>query len=190
MNIPSEINKITYDQQTNRYKIIFNEIGNLRTCIIDVVSSDAKNIALAKENITSSRLKTYNLILNLFSSLSIKIDKTIISKKRNTINSTIHLIRNNEKLLLDSNFVDSIILSLKSFSIIYLHDSLYSNIKSNISYEVNEDIIKVNIDKFMSDNAKVKRLKKTLDELIHNENYESAAIVRDRIFKISNKNKR
>ena len=36
-------------------------------------------------------------------------------------------------------------------------------------------------------NDKVKRLKKTLHELVENENYESAAIIRDRIDKILKK---
>ena len=189
MNIASEINKITFDQETNRYKIIFNEIGHSRSCSIDVVSSDAKNIALAKENISSSRLKTYNLMLQLLSNLSIKIDKSIIYKKGNNINASIYLIQDNEVATIDSNFVDSIILSLKSFSIIYLPESLYSNVKNTFSYDLNKSPIKLDVDRYMSADAKVKRLKKTLEELIQNENYESAAIVRDRIFKIANKNK-
>ena len=52
MNIPSEIHKITFDQTTNRYKLIFKQIGNLEKCVINIVSSDAKNIALSKENIS------------------------------------------------------------------------------------------------------------------------------------------
>ena len=186
MNIPSEIYKIRFDQSTNKYKLIFKQIGNSKHCTLDILNSDAKNIALSKENISSSRLKTYNLILDILSILSIKIDKAIISKKGNNIISTLYLLNGTNKITIDSNFVDSIILTLKSFSILYLHESFYS--KSNINFIYNnkkEILIKDNINKFMSDNAKVKRLKKTLNELVQNENYESAAIVRDRIDKIS-----
>ena len=126
------------------------------------------------------------MILDILSILSIKIDKAIISKKGNNIISTLYLLNGTNKITIDSNFVDSIILTLKSFSILYLHESFYS--KSNINFIYNnkkEILIKDNINKFMSDNAKVKRLKKTLNELVQNENYESAAIVRDRIDKIS-----
>tara|TARA_Y100000590_G_scaffold347050_1_gene397533 strand:- start:73 stop:648 length:576 start_codon:yes stop_codon:yes gene_type:complete len=190
MNIPSEISKITFNQNTNRYKLVFNEIGNSsRICLIDVVNSDAKNIALAKENISSSRLKTYNLLINILSNISMKIDKVIISKRDKYVISTIHIVKNKKKIIIESNFVDSVILSLKTYSIIYINESLFFDQDNNILFDYEEESIKLNVEKYMSDNAKVERLKKTLNELIENEKYESAAIIRDRILKIANKNK-
>ena len=189
MNIPSEIHRITFDQTTNRYKLIFKQIGNLEKCVINIVSSDAKNIALSKENISSSRLKTYNLILNLLTKLSFKIDKTIITKNGKNIISNLYLIGPNENISINCNFVDSIILVLKSFSIIYLHQSFYQNSDNNFTDIKDETVIKLNINQYMSNRSKINRLKKTLKELIQNENYETAAVVRDRIFKISNNKK-
>ena len=185
MNIPSEIYKITFDQTTNKYKLIFKQIGNSKRCSIDILNSDAKNIALSRENISSSRLKTYNLMLNFISSMKVKIDKAIIAKRGNNIISSIHLIDGEDMIMIDSNFVDAIILCLKSYSIIYLHESFYLDSNVEFVYNRKKTLIKNDINRYMSNNAKVKRLKKTLDELIENEKYESAAIIRDRIHRIS-----
>ena len=83
MNIQSEIYKITFNQFSNNYRLILREINSSNYCEIDIMSLDAKNIALSREGISSSRLKTYDLIINLLSSLDVKIDKVILSKKNN-----------------------------------------------------------------------------------------------------------
>ena len=85
MNIQSEIYKITFNQFSNNYKLLLREINSSNYCEIDIMSHDAKNIALSREGISSSRLKTYDLIINLLNSLSVKINKVVLSKKNNFI---------------------------------------------------------------------------------------------------------
>tara|TARA_B100000029_G_scaffold514962_1_gene619837 strand:+ start:1460 stop:2029 length:570 start_codon:yes stop_codon:yes gene_type:complete len=186
MNLHSEIYKITFNQFGNNYKLMFKQVDTNVFCEVDIMSYDAKNIALSKENISSSRLKSYDLILSILDSFSIKIDRIIINKKNNIILSKIVLISNNEEIAIESNFIDAIILSLKTFSIILINKSLYDTKQSHL-YKQKESVKIVNKNK-KDDLNTIIRLKKTLDELIRNESYEHAAVIRDRIKKIS-KNK-
>ena len=147
---------------------------------IDVTNSDAKNIALSKENIISDRLKSYDLIINILNALSVKIDKVIINKQNNQIFSKIIILSNNEKIEIVSNFVDSIILALKTFSIILINKKLYG---SNNSF-IHNDIRNVTLSKqnnLSSNISLLEKLEKTLVELITKEQYEHAAVIRDRI---------
>ena len=49
MNTQSEIYKITFNQLSNNYKLIIREINSTNYFEIDVMSHDAKNIALSRE---------------------------------------------------------------------------------------------------------------------------------------------
>jgi len=187
VNTQSEIYKITFNQLSNNYKLIIREINSTNYCEIDVMSHDAKNIALSKEGISSSRLKTYDLILNCFNVMNIKIDKVIISKKNNFITSKIVLVIDNQKKVLESNFIDSIILSLKTFSVLLINNKLFKEDKDLIYENLKFVDLSNNSLKLLGSNDRVERLKKTLNRLIEKENYESAAIIRDRIDKILKK---
>ena len=184
MNIESDIYKIRFNQMLSNYRLIFKNIDKAEFCEIAINSSDAKNIALSKENIKSSRLKTYDLLLNIISSINLKINKVIISKRNNNILSTIYLTFNNSEITLDSNIIDSIILSLKNYSPIYINSSFYSSNNKIVYNYSNKNIINNSHNK-ISNNDKIKRLKNMLDDLITTENYEFAAVIRDRISKIS-----
>ena len=184
MNMQSEIYKLTFNQFTNNYKLIFKRVDSNDFCEIDVLSYDAKNIALSKENIISPRLKTYDLLVNVFTMLSIKIDTVLISKNNNYIISKIILLLDNKKIFIDANFIDAIILSLKNHSMIMIHESLYTKGKE-IIYSNDRSIFRTATRGIMSKVDKIRRLRKTMDELVENEKFESAAIVRDQIKKIT-----
>ena len=180
MNIQSEIFKIRFNQSEGNYKLIFKEIQKDNFCEVNIRSFDAKNIALSKENIISDRLKSYDLIINILNALSVKIDKVIINKQNNQIFSKIIILSNNQKIEIVSNFVDSIILALKTFSIILINKKLYG---SNNSF-IHNDIRNVTLSKqnnLSSNISLVEKLEKTLVELITKEQYEHAAVIRDRI---------
>ena len=97
MNYISKIEKIVYNENSSHYRIYFSAKETKFTTYLSVPISDAKNIALSRENINSKRLKTYNVFNDLLLLLSINITKIIISKGENKIISNIFLEFNNKE---------------------------------------------------------------------------------------------
>ena len=188
MNIECEIYKIKFNHFSNNYKLIFKQFDSDNFCEIEVHSYDAKNIALSKENIISSRLKTYDLLIDILFKYVIKVEKMIIAKKNDVILANIYLSKEDETIIIGANFIDSIIIAQKTFSPILINHSLFSNDK-NLFYNNEKYIIKSNMNNVLTKFDKIRKLNKTLDDLIISEKYEHAAIVRDRIEKILKYNK-
>lgn len=176
MNYLSTIERVVYSSSSNNYKIFFISGECKLKTYFNIPVSDAKNIVLAKESIHSDRLKTYDLIIDLFSLLSIKIDRFIISKRNNEIFANLFFKINEIEHKVNLSFIDAMILSIKSFSNIYIHKNLYFETNTITTF----DDINVN------DKTKIVNLKNILKFLIKNEEYESAALIRNKINKINN----
>ena len=176
MNCLSKINKIIYCKSSNTYKIYFISKQHNLESSFNVLISDAKNIALAKENINSDKLKTYDFIINLFSVLSIKIDQFIISKNKKKVIACLYFKVNNFENKLEISFVDAVILAIKTFSDIYIQKSLFYK---NNTIEFSDNDVVGNLEK-------INNLNNTLKLLIKNEEFESAALLRNKINKIDN----
>ena len=162
-------------------------ILNIKTneyCEFHAKNSDAKNIALANERIDSYRMKTYNLVFDFLNAFSIKIQKANIYKKNGYIVSELVLNNNDKEIRMNASFIDSIILCIQSFSPIYISKILYDSINTiSDKYDLtNFDYVRnIQLDEINEDENKIKNLEKTLKDLIDEENYESAAKIRDLI---------
>ena len=192
MNCKSELYKIKYNNVNNNYIIIFKDMDSDKSCEFHVKNTDAKNIALANENIPSYRLKTYNLVFNFLNAFSIKIDKANIYKKNGEVISELILYSGQQKTKINANFIDSIVLCLQSFSLIYINDSLFNSINTiDVKFNnVNSNSVKqISDNNYFSENQKIINLNKALEDLINQEKYESAAKVRD-LISVYNKNKK
>ena len=191
-----EIYKVIFCSQSKKYKIIFRTLENDKEFVLYFEAQYAKNIAMASENIISISLSQYELFINLLNELKLKIDRVLIRNKNNILTCTLNLSNNKNN---DNNnneiysFVgDAIILSLKTFSSIYIDEKflLDINYDNNISDKFyfkddNMEVLKKTIDnKEESIDSKVVILESALDECINKENYEAAAFIRDRIKQI------
>ena len=172
----SKIDKVIYCKSSNNYKVYLASQKYNLNFFISVYVSDAKNIVLAKENINSDKLKTYDFIVNLLSILSVEIDRIVISKNKNNIIASIFFKSNNIKNKINISLVDAIILSIKTFSGIYIQKELFDE----------NNTIKFLDNKTFKNKSKINNLKNILALLIKNEEYESAALLRNKINKISN----
>ena len=169
MNYISIIDKVMYSSSSNTYKIYFVTKDHQYKSFLNIPVYDAKNIVLAKENIYSDKLKSYNFITDLFTVLSINIDRFLISQKNNKIVSKFYFKINKKEYSLDISFIDAIILSTITYTDIYMHEDLFE---------------KSNTDKFLqnyNDLSKLSNLKNILKLLIKNEEYESAALIKNKI---------
>ena len=188
-----ELYKVIFCSESKKYKIIFKTLENDKELILYFESQYAKNIAMASENIASVSLSQYELFINLLNELKIKIDKVMVEYRNGILCSFIKLNNNESEIKINSFIGDAIIISLKTFSPIYIDDELLldmdCNNNSNKTILNNESIddIKKNIDyNSESINSKVIILQSALDNCINKENYEAAAFIRDRIKQLKN----
>ena len=177
MILKSYLSKISFSNNSNFYDITFKSDKKNKKTIFKILVNDAKKIALANEGIKSKNLKTYDLFLSLISLLQINILKVEIHKRNNSSKSILFLNYKAKIINLDLDYVDSIILSLLTLCPVYIDDRYFSD---SVSQSIENDVIN---EDYSIDN--VFRLKKTLKNLINNEEYESAAKIRDKIKKLS-----
>ena len=114
--------------------------------------------------------------------LNASVDKIKIIKNKKQLYAQVILKINKKKFILDSFIVDALILSLKTLSSIYVHESLFDK-TDTLNYLESEKLIKNN------PVSQLDKLNLSLKKLVKNENYESAAIIRDRILHIKKKMK-
>tara|TARA_Y100000590_G_C15563462_1_gene955685 strand:+ start:80 stop:619 length:540 start_codon:yes stop_codon:yes gene_type:complete len=171
MNYMSIIDKVVYISSSNKYKIYFTTKDHKYKSYFNIPISDAKNIVLAKENIYSEKLKTYNFIAELLAFLSINVDRFIVTQKNNILVSKFYFIINKKEYSIDISFVDAIILSILTFGDMYIHEDLYKQSKT----------IKILQNCNNNDLNKLNNLRNILKLLIDSEEYESAALIRNKI---------
>ena len=186
-----EIYKVIFCSQSKKYKIIFRTLENDKELILYFEAQYAKNIAMASENIISISLSQYELFINLLNELKLKIDRVSFIDKNNSLSCTLNLSNNNNNNNIEIySFVgDAIILSLKTFSSIYIDEKFLLDIndddnildKFHFNNENIEDLKKGIDYRGESINSKVIILESALDDCINKENYEAAAFIRDRI---------
>ena len=191
-----ELSKIIYCPLSKKYEIVFNTVDDSKEFVIYVSNLYAKKIAISSENIASTLLSQYELFINLLSLLKIEISDIIIKKYNNNLISIINLCDDKKNVIQLNSYVgDALILSFKSFSNIYVENSLLLNKveKYHVNHNIDNKIISLdNANNILANSNhfenKIDMLQKALSECISKENYESAAFIRDRI-KILNKSK-
>lgn len=183
MLLSSSFYKLKYNKDYNNYTLILKTEDKKNNFFsFSVTSLEAKKIALAQNNITSNKLNIYDLFIDLLDTIDSKIDKIIVNIKNKKINSEICLIHKSKKIVLDSFLIDSLILSMKIFSPLYVEETLFKKDSKYIFIE--KETFKMNSNKNLSKIEDLEKLNSSLLRLIRKEKYELAAIIRDRIKKV------
>ena len=184
--IDIQVAKIIYSHNDKKYKVIFSDYDKKQFFTIFLSSEYAKKIAMSHEGIKSESLSPYDLFINVLSIFKIKFEKVVLFCKNKKLYSSMYLISKNKKIKMNCSLPDAIILSLKTFSRMEI-DSLLLTDKGyfidEIKYKDYFDSIDENID--LVNESEIDILKKVLIECIEDEKYESAAIIRDRIKKLT-----
>jgi bifunctional DNase/RNase len=175
--LKSYIDRIIYVHKSKDYQIHFKNNQNKLSFYININNADAKNIALAREGISSTRLKTYDSILNFSKLMNTTFIKVKISKDIKNLVGTLDISKQNKIYSLNTNIIDSIIISIIAVCPLYIQKSLY-----NIHSFKKDTIIS---DYKISKESYSRNIEKTMKMFINNEDYESAAILRDKIKKIN-----
>ncbi len=188
------INGISYSQtQNGAYALILSEIEGERKLPIVIGTNEAQSIAIAIEKeIKPPRPLTHDLFKNFCERFDIKIKKVIIHKLVDGIfYSSVICERDGIEEIIDSRSSDAIALAIRFEAPIYTYETILE--KAGVVIQVEKDFDEKSLLKelFSEDDTYIespdlqdkstKELEELLKIAIQNENYESAAKIRDEI---------
>ena len=188
------INGISYSQTRNgAYALILSEIEGERKLPIVIGTNEAQSIAIAIEKeIKPPRPLTHDLFKNFCVRFDIKIKQVIIHKLVDGVfYSSVICERDGIEEIIDSRSSDAIALAIRFEAPIYTYENILE--KAGVVIKVEKEIDEKSLLKelFSDENSEVEnsdlkeKTTKELEELlkiaVQNENYESAAKIRDEI---------
>ena len=190
------INGISYSQtQNGAYALILSEIEGERKLPIVIGTNEAQSIAIAIEKeIKPPRPLTHDLFKNFCQRFDIKIKQVIIHKLVDGVfYSSVICERDGIEEIIDSRSSDAIALAIRFEAPIYTYETILQ--QAGVVIQIEKEIDEKSLLKELfsdenknSDNLDFKEKSTTeLEELlkiaIQDENYESAAKIRDEISK-------
>ena len=188
------INGISYSQtQNGAYALILSEIEGERKLPIVIGTNEAQSIAIAIEKeIKPPRPLTHDLFKNFCVRFDIKIKQVIIHKLVDGVfYSSVICERDGIEEIIDSRSSDAIALAIRFEAPIYTYENILE--KAGVVIKLEKEIDEKSLLKelFSDENSEVEnsdlkeKTTKELEELlkiaVQNENYESAAKIRDEI---------
>ena len=188
------INGISYSQtQNGAYALILSEIEGERKLPIVIGTNEAQSIAIAIEKeIKPPRPLTHDLFKNFCVRFDIKIKQVIIHKLVDGVfYSSVICERDGIEEIIDSRSSDAIALAIRFEAPIYTYENILekAGVVIKLEKEIDEKSLLKELfseEKSEIENSELKvKTTKELEELlkiaVQNENYESAAKIRDEI---------
>lgn len=189
------INGISYSQtQNGAYALILSEIEGERKLPIVIGTNEAQSIAIAIEKeIKPPRPLTHDLFKNFCVRFDIKIKQVIIHKLVDGVfYSSVICERDGIEEIIDSRSSDAIALAIRFEAPIYTYENILE--KAGVVLKIEKEIDEKSLLKELFSDEKAEtttiddlkeKSKRELEELlkiaVQNENYESAAKIRDEI---------
>jgi len=188
------INGISYSQtQNGAYALILSEIEGERKLPIVIGTNEAQSIAIAIEKeIKPPRPLTHDLFKNFCVRFDIKIKQVIIHKLVDGVfYSSVICERDGIEEIIDSRSSDAIALAIRFEAPIYTYENILK--KAGVVLKIEKEIDEKSLLKELFSDESSEKLEidfkekstKELEELlkiaVQNENYESAAKIRDEI---------
>lgn len=178
-----KIISLAYAQsQVGSYVVVLSETNGFRKLPVVIKTSDAQQIALNLEKMSSPRPTTHDLISNLSSAFNIECTETCIHSVVEGVFYSKSTFRNGiDDISIECSCGDAIILSLNFGCPLYVNEEVIETCGITIDDNGN----------FISEEPKTEKRKISIDDLkmmmedaISNEDYELAAELRDQISKL------
>jgi len=188
MLVEAEIWSIARIGQDNA--VLVRPVGTEVAVPIYIDQYQTQSILIGLGNVPLPRPLTHDLLISILSSLEVNVDRVeITSLKDGTYYAQIVLERGGEKVVIDSRPSDSIALAVRIKCPIFIAESVVEEAASNISEITGENVDEVESDeepgahRISSKPGKSERdeLEEKLKKAIEEENYELAAVLRDRL---------
>jgi len=156
MLIKMKVAGLTIDPLTNTPIVILKDLDEKKAIPIWIGLFEASAIATELEKITFSRPMTHDLIFELLKTLGVEVVKVEIHDLRNnTFFANIHLLKDNETLVVDSRPSDAIALALRANAQIFVDEKV---IEKSRNVDFGKKITDL-------DNLKDEKLKEFLENL-------------------------
>mgnify|MGYP001289339031 CR=1 FL=1 len=180
--------------QSNNYAVVLGEISGLRRIPIVIGSFEAQAIAVAMEKMTPNRPLTHDLFKNTIEAFRIEIKEIVINNLLDGIfYAKLICEREGEIIEMDSRTSDAIALAVRFQCPIYTYEFIIDTAGVELEENSNEEIEEEESDNLIGKNANEKQealssyslesLQNMLMQVLEEENYEKAAIIRDEIDK-------
>jgi bifunctional DNase/RNase len=125
MLIKMKVAGLTIDPLTNTPIVILKDLDEKKAIPIWIGLFEASAIATELEKITFSRPMTHDLIYELLKTLGVEVVKVEIHDLRNnTFFANIHLLKDNETMVVDSRPSDAIALALRAKAQIFVDEKV------------------------------------------------------------------
>lgn len=177
--ISVRVHGITADPTTNQFLMLLIDDEGGRLLPIVIGQWEAQSIAWNMQGIEMQRPLTHDLFKNFLDDADIKMTKVIIDNlKENTFYAKINFDVNSDKrIIIDSRPSDAVAIALRMDAPIFVTEDVFEK----ASVKIDSDI--------KSDANEVGQLTKELDEAVEKEDYEKAALLRDKIKELEQNNK-
>ncbi len=156
MLIKMKVAGLTIDPMTNTPIVILKDLEEKKAIPIWIGLFEASAIATELEKITFSRPMTHDLVCEILKAVRVELLKIEIHDLRNnTFFANIHLLRDNEPLVVDSRPSDAIALALRANAPIFVAEKV---IEKSRNVDFGKKITEL-------DNLKDEKLKEFLESL-------------------------
>ena len=156
MFVEMKVSGLTIDPLTNTPIVILKDLEGKRAVPIWIGLFEASAIATELEKISFSRPMTHDLMRDLLKILAAKVSRIeIIDLRNNTFFACIHLLRNDDTVIVDSRPSDAIALALRVNCPIFIDEKVIEKSR-NIDFAKKVDEL---------DKKKTEELKEFLENL-------------------------
>ena len=174
--------------QSHNYAVVLGEVGGKRRLPIVIGGFEAQAIAVAMENMTPNRPLTHDLFKNTLETFEVALQEIVINNLLDGIfYAKLVCEKNGEIFEVDSRTSDAIAMAVRFNCPIYTFDFIME--AAGVILEETEESKpkakrkKKTVSVASYEEMSLPALKKLLDEVLAEENYERAARIRDEINK-------
>ncbi|KGE87320.1 bifunctional nuclease family protein [Phaeodactylibacter xiamenensis] len=173
--------------QSHNYAVVLGEQGGSRRLPIVIGSFEAQAIAVAMERMTPNRPLTHDLFKNTLETFNIELKEVVINNLLDGIfYARLICIKDGEIIEVDSRTSDALAMAVRFDCPIYTYEFILDAAGVVLEDEGDEDMgepaeAEVTEKKASLSSYSVDDLRKMLDEVLSEENYERAAEIRDEI---------
>lgn len=182
------IKKIQQSVNGGLYDVFLQEENGSRILNVMIGEYEAKKMSMIIDDIESPRPLTHDLFFNVLNEYNIQIDEVIITKFfEGVYYANIVCSYNGEKKIFDARTSDAINMALKFKSPIFASEEILNDVGflSDVIEQENKEYNEVKIIiQTSTNNTQIEGLEKLLEIAVEQEDYDSAAELRDEIEKL------